>query len=453
MNKVLIVDDDIGVTNHLEVFLMQTERYDSTVVNDSRKALDLLVQGSFDAVLLDMDMPYVSGLDILQAVHDRKLGIAVITLTGVGDVDLAVRAMKLGAYDYLTKPVDEDTLLKVLDDAVEHTTIKQSISRLPADLSKAGLAHGEAFAHLPTQDPALIRVFHEAERMAAGNDCIFIWGERGTYKEMLARAIHSASPRRNGPFVSVDVAAREPARFPAEFFGQGRDWSGARGEAPGLVEKAAGGTLFLDEIDLLSISVQVRLRRLIQAGEFYRENSTTVLKADVRFIVASHHDLTQEYYKKMFSRDLLYHLMLNSLRIPALQERTGDIPLLAEYFLKAEAVALGKKITGFSPEFLGLLEQYDFPDNVRELKNIVERAASEEPGDVLTADSLPPHMREMLTRSLDEKAEGFRPRKLVEIECEHVAKMLAYFDGDRARAAEALGMSEEEMETVLNGAK
>jgi DNA-binding NtrC family response regulator len=145
--------------------------------------------------------------------------------------------------------------------------------------------------------------------------------------------------------------------------------------------------------------------------------------------------------------------MLNSLRIPALQERTGDIPLLAEYFLKAEAVALGKKITGFSPEFLGLLEQYDFPDNVRELKNIVERAASEEPGDVLTADSLPPHMREMLTRSLDEKAEGFRPRKLVEIECEHVAKMLAYFDGDRARAAEALGMSEEEMETVLNGAK
>ena len=208
MNKVLIVDDDIGVTNHLEVFLMQTERYDSTVVNDSRKALDLLVQGSFDAVLLDMDMPYVSGLDILQAVHDRKLGIAVITLTGVGDVDLAVRAMKLGAYDYLTKPVDEDTLLKVLDDAVEHTTIKQSISRLPADLSKAGLAHGEAFAHLPTQDPALIRVFHAAERMAAGNDCIFIWGERGTYKEMLARAIHSASPRRNGPFVSVDVAAR-----------------------------------------------------------------------------------------------------------------------------------------------------------------------------------------------------------------------------------------------------
>ncbi len=452
MNKILIVDDDIAVTNHLKVFMMQTERYESTVINDSRKALDALHGEPFDAVLLDMDMPNVSGIDILQAVHDQALDVAVVILTGVGDVELAVRAMKLGAFDYLTKPVDEDTLLKVLDDAIQHKIIRQSISRLPARLSREDLTYGEAFAQFPTQDPALIRCFHEAERMAEGDSCIFIWGERGTYKEMLARAIHSASPRRSGPFVSVDVAAREPGRFAAEFFGQGRDWSGAREEAPGLVEQAAGGTLFLDEIDLLSIPVQVRLLRLIQAGDFYRENSTTAVTADVRIIAASHHDLTQEYYKKMFSRDLLYHLMTNSLRIPSLAERPGDIPLLADYFLKSEAKARGKKIAGFSPELLGLLEQYEFPDNVRELKNIIERAVEEERGEVLTEDSLPPHMRDILTRSLDDKAEGFRPRKLAEIQREHVAKMLTYFNGNREKAAEALGMGEEEIENVLGGA-
>jgi DNA-binding NtrC family response regulator len=341
----------------------------------------------------------------------------------------------------------------VLDESIQHKAIRQSISRLPASLSKDDLTHGEAFAQFPTQDPALIRCFHEAERMAAGDACIFIWGERGTYKEMLARAIHSASPRRNGPFVSVDVAAHEPSRFAADFFGQGRDWSGAHEEAPGLLEQAAGGTLFIDEVDLLSIPVQVRLRRLIQAGDFYRENTTKALCADVRIIAASHHDLTQEYYKKMFSRDLLYHLMTNSLRIPALAERPGDIPLLADYFLKSEAKARGKKIVGFAPELLGLLEQYEFPDNVRELKNIIERAVEEERGEVLTEDSLPPHMRDILTRSLDDKAEGFRPRKLAEIQREHVAKMLAYFNGDREKAAEALGMGEEEMASILNGTR
>jgi len=452
VNSVLIVDDDVAVTNHLKVFLMQTERFDSVVVNDSRKALETLTQGRFEAVLLDLDMPNLSGLDILQAVHDRGLGVAVIILTGVSDVELAVRAMKLGAFDYLTKPVDEDTLLDVLDDAIEHKAIEQSILRLPAQLSKEGLAHGEAFAQFPTQDPALIRVFHEAERMAAGDSCIFIWGERGTYKEMLARAVHSASPRRGGPFVSVDAAAREPEGFAAEFFGQAKDWSGARKEAPGLVEQAAGGTLFLDEIDLLSIPVQVRLRRLIQAGEFYRENSTTLLKTDVRFIAASHHDLTQEYYKKMFSRDLLYHLMLNSLRIPALQERLGDIPLLADYFLAIEAKAAGKRISGFSPEFLELLRQYDFPDNVRELRNIIARAVVDESGEALTLDALPPHMREALTRSRGEKAKGFCPRTLDEVEREHAARTFAHFNGDRAKAAAALGVSEERLSDFLSPA-
>lgn len=449
MSNILIVDDDVAVTNHLRVFLMQTERFDSAVVNDSRKALETLAAGGFDALLLDMDMPNVSGLDILQAVHDRGLGVAVIILTGVADVEMAVRAMKLGAFDYLTKPVDEDTLLKVLDDAIKHTAIKQSILRLPATLSKEGLAHGEAFEPFPTQDTGLIRVFHEAEQIADGDSCVFVWGERGTYKEMLARAIHHASPRKAGPFVSVDAAAREPDKFAAELFGQAKEWSGARGEAPGLVEQAAGGTLFIDEVDLLSIPVQVRLRRLIQAGEFYRESSTTVLKADVRVIAASHHDLTQEYYKKMFSRDLLYHLMLNSLRIPSLQERPGDIPLLADHFLAREAAAAGKKIAAVAQEVLELLRRYDYPDNVRELRNIIAQAVADETGPVLTLDAIAPHTRDMLSRPRGERAPGFHPRRLDEVKRCHACLTLDHFKGDRAKAAEALGVGPDELDALV----
>ena len=201
--------------------------------------------------------------------------------------------------------------------------------------------------------------------------------------------------------------------------------------------------------DLLAIPAQVRLLRLIQTGDFYRENTTKVLCADVTIIAASHHDLTQEYYKKMFSRDLLYHRMTNSLRIPALQHRPGDIPLLADYFVKVEAKAKGKKIAAVAPELMVLLKHYDFPDNIREQRNIVAAAVADEDGETLTLDSLPHQVRDTLTRAVDERTKGFRPRALAEIEREHIEKTLAYFSHERAKAAEALGLSEEAMDAVL----
>ncbi len=450
MNRVLIVDDDIAVTNYLMVFLMQAERYESIIVNDSRETEGVLKQGGFDAILLDMDMPNISGIDILQAVHDKGINIPVIVLTGVSDVDLAVRAMKLGAFDYLTKPVDEDKLLKVLEDAIKHRSIKQSISMLPAKPRQEDLIHSDAFAYFPTQDPATIRLYHEAEQMANGDFCIFIWGERGTYKEMLARAIHCISGRKNGPFVSVDAAARGLEKFPAEFFGQARDWSGERADAPGLIERAEGGTLFLDEIDLLPIPMQVRLKRFIQSGEFYRESSTKIQKGNVRVIAASHHDLAREYYKDAFSRDLLYHLMTNSLRVPALHERRGDIPLLAGYFLKEEAKQSGKNIADISPDLIEFLRNYDFRDNVRELRSIIASAVINETGGMLTSGALPDYLRKMIMPEQGAQAEKFCPRRLIEIEREYILKMLAYFRNDKPRAAEALGMSIEEMEAVMN---
>ena len=451
MYRVLIVDDDVAVTNYLMVFLMQTETYESAVINDSRDVPGVLERESFDAILLDMDMPNISGLDILKLVHDRQLNIPTIVLTGVADVELAVNAMKLGAFDYLTKPVDDEHLLEVLANAIEHKSLHHSIKQLPSELSRKDLTYEAAFEHVPTQNPQMIRLFHLAEKMASSDLSIFIWGKRGTGKQSLARAIHNASPRRNEPFVFVDAAAIAPTLFPANFFGQAKDWSGAREARCGFLEEAAGGTLFLDEIDCLKMPMQMRLIRVIQTGEFYREGSTRIQKIDVRFIVASNHDLTSEEYKDSFSRDLLYHLMINSIRIPPLRERIDDIPLLAELFLEQENKKLEKKVTGFAPEFIELLKNYSFPDNLQELRNIIASALVNEESSIITVDSLSPYLRDMLTGKAAWTVGEFRPRALKEIEQEHVRKMLEYYGFNREKAAKELGIAAQELERILAG--
>ena len=225
-------------------------------------------------------------------------------------------------------------------------------SDLPEQLSRQDLAHEAVFEQFPTQDPGMIRLFHQVEKLAPSDLGIFIWGESGTGKEALARTIHNSSSRSDGPFIAVEADSRDPESFPGFFFGQDRDWSGSREESAGVLEQADGGTLFLNNIDALSLPMQVRLKRVIQNDEYYRENSTKIRKIDVRLIVSSTHDLTLPEYMDTFSRDLLYHLMVNSIQIPPLRERQVDIPLLADLFLREEVERTGKKIVGFSDEFL-----------------------------------------------------------------------------------------------------
>ena len=396
MRRILIVDDDPAVTNYLKVFMMQTGLFETTVVNDSREVGRLLDEKTFDIILLDMDMPNVNGMDILTEMRRKRIDTPVVVLTGVSDVDLAVKAMKLGAFDYLTKPADEEKLLGVIDQAIEHRALHRTIEDLPKQLSLADLEHGAAFDDFPTQDAQMIRLFHQAEKLAASNLSIFIRGEIGTGKEATARAIHKASPRRGGPFVVVEAGSQAEESFPAFFFGQARNWSGSREEAPGILEQANGGTLFLNQVDALSLPVQMRLLRAIQTNEFYRESSTQILKADVRIIVASTKDLTRPECKQTFLRDLLYHLMINSLYVPPLRERLADLPLMAEKFLAEEARKLGRTITGFSGEFLAFLKDYSFPGNVQELRTIVAAAAANAEGGLVTLDSLPSYIRETI---------------------------------------------------------
>ena len=316
-------------------------------------------------------------------------------MTGVSDVDLAVRAMKLEAFDYLIKPVDDEKLLEVLSAAMEHGEIRQSISRLPEQLSCGDLTYKDAFRHFPTRNPEMIRLLHQAEKIASTDLSIFIWGESGTGKEAIARAIHSASPRREGPFVAADAGSRDPEKFSSFLFGQAKDWSGSREEAAGLLEQSDHGTLFLNNVDALPVPTQVRLNRVIQTGEFYRENSTQIRKADVRIIVSSSHDLTRPDYKERFSRDLLYHLMINSIQIPPLRDRVEDIPILAEYFMKEEANRIGRKVGGFSPELIDLLSGYSYPDNVQELRTIVVSAVAGADSETIGTEALPMYIRDL----------------------------------------------------------
>ena len=452
MKKVLIVDDDVAVTNYFMVFLMQTEVFEPTVVNDSRKVMRLLEQEDFDVIMLDLDMPNVSGMEILDMMRSRKISVPVVILTGVNDVDLAVKSMKRGAFDYLTKPVDDEYLLEVLDNAIEHGAVHTTIDMLPKSLSREDLGNEAAFEHLPTQDPAVIRMFHQAERMAEGDLSIFIWGERGTGKESLARAVHNASPRVDRPFIAVDSGSHSAEQFSAELFGRAKEWGGRNEEVGGFLEAASGGTLFIDHIENMSLPVQVRLKRVIQTSEYYRDNSTEILKCDVRLIVASTQDLTSSMYRESFSRDLLYHLMVNSIRIPPLRERKDDIPLLARHFLDIETDRTGKEIEGFSEELLQLLKEYSFPDNVQELKNIIAFAVVNTPeGESLTPSSLSPYIRERLVPG--DISGGFTPMKLQDKVTDHVLKTMEYCGGDRKDAARLLGVDIDRLEGLLEEAE
>ena len=450
LKKILIVDDDAAVTNYLKVFLVQTDLFEPTVINDSSRVEALLEEETFDVIILDMDMPRVSGMDILGAMRGKGDDTPVIILTGVSDVDLAVKAMKLGAFDYLIKPVEDVKLLEVLDRTIEQSVIAKTIYDLPTRLKREDLKHAAAFEPFLTQDSGMIRLFHHAEKIALSDLSIFIWGESGTGKETLARAIHAASSRSADLFAAFDADSLDPETFSSFFFGQAGDWSGSQKENPGLLERTNHGTIFLNNIDQLTLPMQVRLKRLIQKGEYYRENSTKIMNVDVRLIVSSTQDLTSPEYKETFSRDLLYHLMVNSIRIPPLRERAGDIPVLARLFLDEEMERTGKEIKGFSDEFLNMLESYSFPNNVQDLRTIIECAVANEGTDMIQVGSLSSYIREKIEPNRLDTEEPFVSKKLDSVIRDHVSKVLEHSDNDRDKAAEELGISVERLGDILD---
>ncbi len=440
MSRILILDDDMAVLNCFKVLLAQTRRFEVELLSDSTRALETIAAGAFDLLLLDMDMPVVTGMEVLRSVRQNQPALEVVVITGVGDVELAVESMKLGAYDYLCKPVDAERLIGCLDRALERSRRHEELFRSREKGGKQGPRFQEAFKDFVTQDRGLMQTLAEVERIALSNNSVLIRGESGTGKELVARAIHKLGCRADKPFIAVNAAAFASALFDSQFFGHERGaFTGAESAAPGVFEEADGGTLFLDEIGDIELPVQSKLLRALQSGEYYRLGSTKKRAADVRIISATNKELDKEIEAGRFRRDLYYRLSISSILVPPLRERKGDVELLAYYFLDKYCAANGRRIKSIAEKVMEIFEAYDFPGNLRELENIIASAVVLETGETLGVHSLPRQLR--AAAAGDGAAPHQVRRTLADMEAEHIRAVMEYTSGNRSAAARILGIS------------
>ncbi len=440
MAKILVIDDNQAVLNFLKILLLQKDKYEVQVLQDSTKAYEIISNEKFDVLLLDMDMPEVTGLDILKYIVQNGFDIKTIVLTGVEDIDLAISAMKLGTYDYMLKPVDENLLFKSIDNAIEVKEIVKDTTN-PANKLYQNLKFRDAFENIITNDENMLKIFNVVEKFAETDNSVLIWGESGSGKELIAQAIHKISNRRNNNFVAVNAGAFAQELFSSEFFGYEKGaFTGAAKDKAGFIEEANGGTLFLDEIGELSLPIQVKLLRVLQEEEFYRLGSTKNIKVDVRIIAATNKNLFDEIKKGNFRKDLFFRLNINSINLPPLRDRKGDIELLANYFLQKFNQKYHKNITRISDSLLACLRSYSFPGNVRELMNIINSSIIVESGNELKKKSLPSYFLENNHVNFSFDKEN-TPASLNDVEKEHIRKVLHFTNNNRTHAAEILGIS------------
>jgi len=379
-------------------------------------------------------------LQTLQEIRKLYPDLPVVMMTAYGTVETAVASMKEGALDYLTKPIDLDELLLILQRVIERTTLIRENTEL-----KAQLQERYAFTHIVYGSPKMEEVMGLVARVAPSQTTVLIRGESGTGKELIANAIHYASPRSEKPLVKVSCAAIPETLLESELFGHEKGaFTGAAQKRVGRFEEADGGSIFLDEIGDLSPGTQVKLLRILQDKEFQRLGSNLSFKTDVRIITATHRNLEEAIKKELFREDLYYRLNVISITLPPLRERREDIPLLIDYFLKKYSKENQKPISDISKEARFLLLRYPYPGNVRELENLIERAVVLCRGEVITTQDLPFHLKEEKSEKLWEssKKEKSLPESLEEIEKDTILKALHQYQGVQTKAAESLGISE-----------
>jgi len=373
---VLAVDDELAWLRSLRAALLRAGIDHLVQTQDAREVPALLASQPIGLVLLDLNMPNVSGEELLQRISADHPGVAVIVISGMNQVDTAVRCVKLGAYDYFVKTAEEDRIVGGVLRAVRMIELQRENREMGHRVLSRTMAHPEAFAGIVTRDPAMLAIFSYVEAVARSPQPLAIAGESGTGKELVARAAHALSGRK-GPIVAVNVAGLDDAVFADTLFGHVRGaFTGADQPRRGMIEEAADGTLFLDEIGDLSNASQVKLLRLLQEGEYFPLGSDRPKRLQSRVIVATHHDLAARQAEGTFRRDLYYRLSTHQVRIPPLRERKGDLPLLLAHFLEEAARSLGKKTPTTPKELPLLLGTYAFPGNVRELRSMVFDAVS-----------------------------------------------------------------------------
>ncbi len=431
--SLLIVDDEKIALKNLE-HVMKKEGYGVVATQSGQNALKLLEEQPFDVVLTDLRMEKVDGMQILKKCHELYPDTEVIMITGFATLETAVETMKQGAFYYISKPFKLDEVRKVVKEAIEKVRLKNENRHL-----REQIENYQGKVKIITQD-AKVRKLLDTARQIAPSDCnVLLSGESGTGKELFARYIHFSSHRAEGPFFAVNCGAFTEELLSNELFGHEKGaFTGATAIKKGLIEMASGGTLFLDEITEMPPSMQVKLLRVIQEKEVLRLGATEPLVIDVRFIAATNRNIQNAIKSGKFRQDLYFRLNVVLLNIPPLSERKEDIPLLSYYFLKKYSALMKKNITEISPDVLAILMNYDFPGNVRELENIMERGVALSTGGSIETVHLPEDLRELSIKTFRRK-EGKIP-SLEDQELSYIKWVLSEAGGNKTLAAQILGI-------------
>jgi DNA-binding NtrC family response regulator len=431
--KILIIDDERIALRNLE-HVMKKEGYDVTGTQSGPNALKLLEERQFDVVLTDLRMEKVDGMQILKKTRELYPDTEVIMITGYATLDSAVETMKHGAFYYIAKPFKLEEVRKVVKEAVHKVRLKTENRSLREQLESY-----QGKVKIITQDPVMLKLL-ETARQIAPTDCnVLITGESGTGKELFARFLHLNSSRAGGPFFAINCGAFTEELLSNELFGHEKGaFTGANSVKKGLIETASGGTLFMDEVTETPPSMQVKLLRVIQEKEVMRVGGVAPLKVDVRFVAATNRDIHDTMKSGAFRQDLYFRLNVVSLRIPPLSERKDDIPLLSYFFLKKYSLLMKKEVNGISEDVIALLMNYDFPGNVRELENIMERGVALTNGKVIETGHLPEDLRELSIKTFRKK-EGRIP-SLEEQEEAYIKWVLHEVGGNKTLAAQILGI-------------
>ncbi len=429
--SILVVDDEAGVRESLAKIL----RYEGNVVEeaeDGPQALGHLERGHFDLIFLDIKMPGMDGLELLARMGDMGLDVPVVIISGHGNVETAVQATKLGAFDFLEKPLDADRVLVTLRNGLAHRDLKRKIGILEEQLPGPEQIVGES--------PAITDLLAGVERVAPTDARVLITGENGAGKELVARAIHRLSARSEGNFVAVNCAAIPTELIESELFGHEKgSFTGAHERRLGKFEQAHGGTLFLDEIGDMSLSAQAKVLRVLQEGRLERVGGTVTLEVDVRIIAATNMDLLKAGVENRFREDLYYRLSVVPLHVPPLRERRSDIPLLVKHFTERCIAEQGIRGKRYSPEALEKLAAYDWPGNIRELRNLVERLMIMTPGQHILPEDLPLSGAAASPEETLFSADSFQEFK-ESSEAAFLRRKLREWNGNVSQTARALGM-------------
>jgi len=438
--RILVAEDDVA-TGHAWSELIASWGYLVSIAEDGKLALELADSYDPHILLLDLRLPYLNGLEVLSELRQRGLQIPTIMISGEGEISDAVQAIKLGAYDYLRKPVDPPHLRVLLNNLSAHLTISEENQRLRRRLLRAG-----ELGHLVGQSAPMNRVMTLVEQVAPSTASVVILGESGTGKELVARTIHELSPRHAGPYIAINCAALPETLMESELFGHERGaFTGADRRREGCFELANGGTLLLDEIGEMKAELQAKLLRVLEEGKLRRLGGSAEISVDARVLAATNRNLEAAIRDGRFREDLYYRLNVFSIELPPLCEHAEDIPVLIEHFLREIEAPAGKTICGVDAEALETLKGFRWPGNVRQLRNVIERALIVTKGPLIGAADLPSDMkRGGVGKEVLEIKLG---ASLDEVERDVIMRTVEFAGGNKSRAAEILGVS---LKTLYN---